>query len=145
MNLDPQEFVVHDISRFPFCVFRAQAATPGYASQWEKEIDALMREGAAFVVVYVSLDADETHEDRRHRAVWLKQNKAALGAVCKALISVEPDPERRAAVAAHGETAVKAFGIPHEAVASLDDAAALAARLTASDGTTARHPRFGSL
>lgn len=24
MNLDPQEFVVHDISRFPFCVFRAR-------------------------------------------------------------------------------------------------------------------------
>ncbi|KVP93955.1 hypothetical protein WJ96_12355 [Burkholderia ubonensis] len=133
MNLDPQEFVVHDISRFPFCVFRAQAATPGYALQWEKEIDALMREGAPFVVVYVSLDADETHEDRKHRAVWLKQNKAALGAVCKALISVEPDPERRARVTEQGETAVKAFGIPHEAVASLDEAVTLAARLTDAD------------
>ncbi|KVA75898.1 hypothetical protein WM36_07180 [Burkholderia ubonensis] len=133
MNLDPQEFVVHDISRFPFCVFRAQAATPGYALQWEKEIDALMREGAPFVVVYVSLDADETHEDRKHRAVWLKQNKAALGAVCKALISVEPDPERRARVAEQGETAVKAFRIPHEAVASLDEAVTLAARLTDTD------------
>ncbi|KVO97108.1 hypothetical protein [Burkholderia ubonensis] len=133
MNLDPQEFVVHDISRFPFCVFRAQAATPGYALQWEKEIDALMREGAPFVVVYVSLEADETHEDRKHRAVWLKQNKAALGAVCKALISVEPDPERRARVAEQGETAVNAFGIPHEAVASLDEAVTLAARLTDTD------------
>ncbi|MGZ2746319.1 hypothetical protein [Burkholderia stagnalis] len=130
MTLDPQEFIVHDISRFPFCVFRAQAATPGYAPQWEKEIDALMRDGTPFVVVYVSLDTDETHEDRKHRAVWLKQNKAALGAVCKALISVEPDPERRAWVAAQGETAVKAFGIPHEAVASLDEAVALATRLT---------------
>ncbi|RQR61032.1 hypothetical protein DIE19_14720 [Burkholderia sp. Bp9126] len=140
MTLDPQEFIVHDISRFPFCVFRAQAATPGYAPQWEKEIDALMREGAAFVVVYVSLDTDETHEDRKHRAVWLKQNKTALGAVCKALISVEPDPERRAWVAAQGETAVKAFGIPHEAVASLDEAVALAARLTGT-GDTGPHAR----
>ncbi|PAJ77783.1 hypothetical protein [Burkholderia ubonensis] len=138
MNLDPQEFVVHDISRFPFCVFRAQAATPGYAPQWEKEIDALVREGAPFVVVYVSLDADETHEDRKHRAVWLKQNKAALGAACKALISVEPDPERRARVAEQGEMAVKAFGIPHEAVASLDEAAALAARLTDADGAASQ-------
>ncbi|AOK63104.1 hypothetical protein [Burkholderia ubonensis] len=138
MNLDPQEFVVHDISRFPFCVFRAQAATPGYAPQWEKEIDALVRDGAPFVVVYVSLDADETHEDRKHRAVWLKQNKAALGAVCRALISVEPDPERRARVAEQGEMAVKAFGIPHEAVASLDEAAALAARLTDADGAASQ-------
>lgn len=79
------------------------------------------------------LDADETHEDRKHRAVWLKQNKAALGAVCKALISVEPDPERRARVAEQGRMAVKAFRIPHEAVASLDEAAALAARLTDTD------------
>lgn len=93
-----------------------------------------MREGAPFVVVYVSLDADETHEDRKHRAVWLKQNKAALGAACKALISVEPDPERRARVAEQGETVVKAFGIPHEAVASLDEAVTLAARLTDADG-----------
>lgn len=30
--------------------------------------------------------------------------------------------------------AVKAFGIPHEAVASLDEAVALAARLTDADG-----------
>ncbi|CAM2923449.1 hypothetical protein [Burkholderia ubonensis] len=33
-----------------------------------------------------------------------------------------------------GETAVKTFGIPHEAVASLDEAVALAARLTDADG-----------
>lgn len=84
------------------------------------------------------LDADETHEDRKHRAVWLKQNKAALGAVCKALISVEPDPERRARVAEQGRMAVKAFRIPHEAVASLDEAAALAARLTDADGAASQ-------
>ncbi|TCW83139.1 hypothetical protein C5O80_16510 [Burkholderia sp. SRS-46] len=130
MTLDPQDFIVHDINRFPFCVFRAQAATPGYAPQWETEIDALTRHGAPFVVVYVSFDADETHDDRRHRAIWLKRNKAALGAVCKALISVEPDPGRRAWIASQAEVAVKAFGIPHEAVASLDEAVALAARLT---------------
>ncbi|AIO69276.1 hypothetical protein [Burkholderia oklahomensis] len=143
MNLDPQDFVVHDVSRFPMCVFRASAATPGYAPQWEKEIDALMRQGAPFVIVYVSLEADESHDDRKHRAIWLKQNKAELGAVCQALISVEPDPARRAAVAEQGKTAVKAFGIPHEAVASLDEATALAARLTRLSDTAgvAKHAR----
>ncbi|AOJ82916.1 hypothetical protein WS86_19475 [Burkholderia savannae] len=136
MKLDPQDFVVHDVSRFPMCVFRESAATPGYATQWEKEIDALMRGGAPFVVVYVSLEAGESHDDRKHRAMWLKRNRTALGAVCRALISVEPDPERRAAVAEQGRMAVKAFGIPHEAVASLGEATALAARLTAASGAT---------
>ncbi|AHI75928.1 hypothetical protein [Burkholderia thailandensis] len=133
MALDPRDFIVHDISRFPMCVFRERAATHGYAPQWEQEIDALMRRGAPFVVVYVSLDADEHHDDRRHRAMWLKRNKAALAAVCKALISVEPDAERRAAAVEQGRTAVSAFGIPHAAVASLGEAAALAARLAGAD------------
>ncbi|WP_175914698.1 hypothetical protein [Burkholderia metallica] len=128
--LDPHDFAIHDIQRFPVCVFRAESATPGYAPRWEREIDALMRHGEPFVVVYVALDADETHDDRKHRAVWLKQNKAALGAVCKALISVEPDPERRAQVAEQGEIAVKAFGIPHHAVASFAQAVSLAEELT---------------
>lgn len=128
--LDPNDFTVHDIHHFPVCVFRAESATPGYALRWEREIDALMRHGEPFVVVYIELDADETHDDRKHRAVWLKQNKNALGAVCKALVSVEPDPDRRAEVAAQGEVAVKAFGIPHHAVASFGQAVSLAAQLT---------------
>ncbi|HIH2745692.1 hypothetical protein L3V59_36510 [Burkholderia aenigmatica] len=128
--LDPNDFTLYDIHLFPACVFCAEHATPGYASRWEREIDALMRHGEPFVIVYIELDTDESHEDRKHRAVWLKQNKDALGAVCKALVSVEPDPDRRAEVAAHGETAVKAFGIPHHAVASFEQALSLAARLT---------------
>jgi len=128
--LNPNDFALHDIHLFPVCVFRAEHATPGYALRWEGEIDTLMRHGEPFVIVYVKLDTDESHDDRKHRAVWLKQNKATLGAVCKALVSVEPDPDRRAEVAAQGEVAVKAFGIPHHAVASFEQAVSLAARLT---------------
>ncbi|AIO26248.1 MULTISPECIES: hypothetical protein [Burkholderia] len=128
--LNPNDFALHDIHLFPVCVFRPEHATPGYAPRWEGEIDTLMRHGEPFVIVYVELDTDESHDDRKHRAVWLKQNKVELGAVCKALVSVEPDPDRRAEVAAQGEVAVKAFGIPHHAVASFGQAVSLAARLT---------------
>ncbi|CAB3767507.1 hypothetical protein GQ57_16930 [Burkholderia sp. MSh2] len=142
--LDPNAFALHDIQRFPVCVFRAEHATPGYALRWEREIDTLMRHGEPFVVVYVELATDESQDDRKHRAIWLKQNKAELGAVCKALISVEPDPERRAEVAEHGEVAVKAFGIPHHAVASFEQAVSLAERLTrphpGSDAAQAGRP-----
>ncbi|WP_241122848.1 hypothetical protein [Achromobacter xylosoxidans] len=133
MSLDPKTFTIHDIREFPFVVFDQAAAQPGYASQWEAEMVALIQNGQPFVVVYDQLRADETHEDRKHRGVWLKHNKESLGQVCKALISIEPDEARRAEVAAMSEIAVKAFGIPHEAVATRDAALVAARRLTASE------------
>ena len=90
---------------------------------------ALLRHGQPFSVAYVELRADESTEDRRHRAVWLKQNKERLARYCKALISVEPDAGRREQATRQGEVAVKAFGIP-TAVATLDEAVALTRRLT---------------
>lgn len=134
MTLDPHLFSIHDVRELPFVLFNQEAAEPGYARDWEAEMTALLKHGEPFVVVYDQLTRDETHEDRKQRAIWLKQHKAALAEVCKALVSVEPNETRRAAVRAMGETAVKAFGIPHEAVATRDEAMALARRLTASAG-----------
>lgn len=133
MSLDPKTFTIHDIREFPFVVFDQAAAQPGYASQWEAEMVALLQNGQPFVVVYDQLRGDETHEDRKHRGVWLKHNKEPLGQVCKALISIEPGDARRAEVAAMSEIAVKAFGIPHEVVGTRDEALVAARRLTASE------------
>ncbi|MDR3399851.1 MAG: hypothetical protein P4M06_20100 [Pandoraea sp.] len=130
MPLDPNGFSIHDIRELPFVVFNQEAAEPGYARDWEAEMVALMNHGQPFVVVYDQLTRDETHEDRKQRAIWLKHNKTALAAVCKALVSIEPGEARRAEVRAMGEAAVKAFGIPHEAVATREEAMALAQRLT---------------
>lgn len=129
MKLDPRTFVVHDIGEFPFVVFNQAAAWPGYAGRWEKEMTALVDNGLPFVVVYDRVRSDESHEDRRHRGIWLKHNKQALGRLCKALISIEPDAERRAAIEAAGAIAVKAFGIAHEVVATRPAARDLAQRL----------------
>ncbi len=130
MPLDPNGFSIHDIRELPFVVFRQEAADPGYARDWEAEMVALVNHGQPFVVVYDQLTRDETHEDRKQRAIWLKHNKTALAAVCKALISIEPSEARRSEVRAMGEAAVKAFGIPHEVVATREAALALAQRLT---------------
>ncbi|WP_241044381.1 hypothetical protein [Achromobacter xylosoxidans] len=134
MSLDPKTFTIHDIREFPFVVFDEVAAQPGYAPQWETEMVALVQNGQPFVVVYDQLRADETHEDRKHRGVWLKRHKEPLGQVCKALISIEPDEARRAEVAAMAEIAVKAFGIPHKVVATRDEALVAARRLTTGEG-----------
>ncbi|MBY4674361.1 hypothetical protein K6W12_27445 [Burkholderia multivorans] len=130
MGLDSKVFIIHDVTRFPFIVFNEDAAQSGYAYQWEKEMVALMENGQPFVLVYDQHRTEESHEDRKRRGIWLKHNKTALGRVCKALISIEPDEERRAQIKAMSDMAVKAFGIPHEIVATRAEALAAARRLT---------------
>lgn len=130
MSLSPDAFRIHDVRRHPLCVFNPANAQAGYAPQWEAEMEALLAAGRPFTIAYVELEPEESHEDRKQRGLWLKHNKARLGRLCKAQISVEPDAARRAAAARHGEMAEKAFGIPHEAVATLEEAVALTRRLT---------------
>jgi hypothetical protein len=65
---------------------------------------------------------DEAHDDRKQRGKWLKENRAALAAVCRALITVEPDPKERDAAVANGAGIEKAFGVPFDVAASLDEA-----------------------
>ncbi|ANY16551.1 hypothetical protein [Bordetella pseudohinzii] len=129
MNLNPQDFLVHDISQHPMVVFRNNAARPGYAKQWEVETASLIRHGVPFVIVYDQLRGDEDHEDRKHRALWLKQNKAEMNRVCKGFISIEPDPVRREEVRQMGLMLARAFGMQHEAVESQAEARTLAQRL----------------
>ncbi len=130
MTIPPNAFRIHDVRRYPLCLFNSAQALDGYAPQWEAEMEALLAAGQPFTIAYVELDPAESHEDRKHRGLWLKRNKERLGRLCKAQISVEPDEARRAAASKQGELAAKAFGIPHEAVASLEEAVALTRRLT---------------
>jgi hypothetical protein len=126
MMLDPATFLIHDISRFPILTVRNESIQPGYATQWEKEMNALLAHDHPFAVVYVETPDIEARDDLKQRGLWLKEHKSELERVCKVLISVEPDGERRELARIRGEGAAKAFGIPHRAVASLDEAFNLA-------------------
>ena len=132
MNLDASLFSIHDVSAFPFVVFNQAAAQPGYAAQWGREMSRLLQFGKPFVVVYDQPGAEESHEDRKHRGLWLKKNKIQLGEICKGLVNVEPDEERRVQIKAMSDMAMKAFGIRQEVVASVEEAFAIAHVLTAS-------------
>lgn len=127
MNLDSSIFMVHDIHRFPAVVARPERMLPGYATQWEKEMDALISYGHAFTVIYLEATHGETHDDFRQRGLWLKKNKLALADLCQALIIVEPDDVRREAAHHRGLGATKAFGVPHRVVATAQEAFELAA------------------
>lgn len=123
-------YLLHDTSRLPAVIFIAHNATPGYARRWIEETEALMADGHPYVVVYDQPRLDEAPEDRAKRAVWLKANKVALAKVCKGLVSIDPDDVRRAEIDAMGQIGAKAFGMPHVAVATFDEAIAVAHRLT---------------
>ena len=81
MPIITDAFVIHDVTEFPFVVVNQDIALPWYAAQWEREMTSLMEHGRPFVVVYDQHHSEETHEDRKARAMWLKRNKVQLGLV----------------------------------------------------------------
>jgi hypothetical protein len=131
VNLPSTDFTIHDVSRFPL-VLASGDAPPGYAAQWAAEMQALIAHGQPFVVVHADARADEAHEDRKQRGIWLKHHKQALAALCRAVISVEPDALRRAALAAQSLIAEKAFGVPMRTAPTVEQACAEGLRLLAA-------------
>ena len=114
------DFTVHDVRDFP--VVRMRRVWPGYASQWEIEMNALIAKAAPFVVIFDDQSPAEVHEDRKSRGVWLKNNKGILGKVCKAVIAIETDPITRAAMQAQALAAGKAFGVAMVIASSVREA-----------------------
>jgi hypothetical protein len=125
------DFIVHDLHAFPLIWSRRRAIEPGYASQWAREMDALLAKAQPFVIVFEEGQPEESHEDRKTRGLWLKRNKALLGTVCRAVIAIEPDALRRTALKAQSALASRAFSVAMEVVASREDAQARAHQLLA--------------
>lgn len=114
------QFTVHDVTDFP--VVRMRRVWPGYAPQWETEMNALMAQASPFVVIFDDRSAEEIHEDRKVRGLWLKNNKHALGKICRAVIAVEADPVTRMAMQAQALAAGKAFGLAMVVASSAEEA-----------------------
>ncbi|CAM3377822.1 hypothetical protein MEME101129_28845 [Methylobacterium mesophilicum] len=133
--MDRATFTLHDVSDFPIVRMRNDAVRPpGYASVWCREMDALLAGGDPFVLIYDGRRHDEAHDDRVARGLWLKRNKEALGGCCRALIVVEPDPERRHALEAAFPSLIRAFGTPQAACATDREAVALARQTLGAAG-----------
>ncbi len=126
MTIDPTSFTFHDVSEWPIVRQSAQSVRPGYAQQWEREMDSLLALSMPFVVIMEGDQPTEDHEDRKARGIWLKKNKTALAATCKAVIGVEASAIKRAAIQVQMSLATKAFGTRMEIVASNTEAFALA-------------------
>lgn len=115
-------FIVHDVSQFPVIWQRRDQVRPGYSAQWQLEMDALLRQGQPFVVIFEEDQPEEAHEDRKQRGLWLKRNKTALIAVCRAVVGIEANAIKRAALKMQSAIAAKAFGVAMEIAASKSEA-----------------------
>lgn len=125
MKPDATLYSIHDVSDFPIVRFRPETAVEGYAPLWENDMDALLRHGEPFVMLFEQERSDEAHLDRKRRGLWLKHHKAALAAICRGLVSIEADAQQRARLQAMAAGAMKAFGIVQEVAATRDEADAL--------------------
>ncbi|MEW6341248.1 MAG: hypothetical protein AB1704_11265 [Pseudomonadota bacterium] len=119
-------FIVHDIEDFPIVWTRRSEIKPGYAVQWEHEMDALMTCTDPFVIIFEEGQPEEAHEDRKTRGLWLKRNKLLLAEQCKAVLAIEPDSIKRAALKLQSALVAKAFGVTMDIAASAEDARSMA-------------------
>ncbi len=126
--MKPVSFVLHDLSRFP--LVSLIAPLDGMAEQWCAELQKLLNDGKPFVLLYPSPDGQEPDEGRAARGVWMERNRDRLREICRGLIIVEPDSDRRSAHDARLFPGMeRAFGVPPFARPGVAEAEALAREL----------------
>lgn len=124
--MKPEEFTLHDVSRFPLVVLFGRELPRGYGPTWVREFDVLLSQGSAFALLFPNSAEQEDHEDQKLRALFLKANKARLAERCVGIFSVEPDMETRLAKRAQGKGLAAALGIRFRIAATLEEAERLA-------------------
>lgn len=76
---------------------------------------------------------EETHEERKQTALWMKKNKEALRSYVKGMAQIEPSAAKRLSMKAFLPVFSKAWGFPLIIVASDEEAQEAAHQLLTSD------------
>ncbi len=130
---DKSTFRFHDVSGFPVVRIAGRELPHGYALQWASEMDALLKHGAPFVLVFLNTVKDQIHEDRKGLMTWMRKNKEELRRLCRVMISIEPDPVLRVAKRAQGLVLTGALGFRFVVTATAEAADDLARRVLAGE------------
>lgn len=130
-----EPFLILDVSGFPVVrtVIDERTAAGGNAV-WMAEMDRLLDAAVPFVLISSRRHDRESVEEARDRASWYRDRRDRLGAVCRGMIHIEPDPGRRAAMIA--ETAGFDTVVKFPFTIAADEKEALAA----ADGYLSRGP-----
>jgi len=104
--------------------------TPDRMTRFHAALDWLIERGEGFVLITIAgAEQEESPEDKKARALWMKANVGRLAAVCRGFIYVEPDAARRAAWEQRAILMAKSFPIPMHFAGDLEAALIQAARL----------------
>lgn len=122
-------YVLFDLSAFPLVIWRSSGLSEGYSAQWINDMDRLLEHGKPFVLLFPDQNEGEAHADQKGRSQWLKANRSSFARLCRAIISIEPDPGRRTKRQAQGAVLAQAFGTKISIAASETEAFAEATRL----------------
>lgn len=102
-----------DTTRFPL-VFMREAEQQPSAGTPEQGLEALLDRGERFVWLTDHLPgdhADESHEDRKERALFFKRHKARMRALCQGMVLITGDRVIPAAVRLAAQGAGKVLGL----------------------------------
>lgn len=116
------EFYLHDVSGFPYVSLISERCPPGYAEQWNREMDALLESGRLFVVAFEPAALNETAEDFRTRGIWFKKNRLLLPGRVAAMVGIVPSAEERLAHAVDMEKRSRGFGVRYCAMPNFEAA-----------------------
>ena len=122
-------FLIHDVSSFPLVRMKGDAMTVGQASQWKREMEALVSMEKPFVVLHGHAEGDESPGDRRERGRWLRHHRDRLSRHCLGIIGVEADAVKRLTMKVVTTLLSNAFRVPAYVVETEQEARVLAARL----------------
>lgn len=132
MNRD--QFIFHDLSQFPIVTARHGGAPQGYSATWIREMEMLVANPQAFVMVVPDMRLEAAHEDRKAMIEWQTANMPRLKARCRAFIAVERDAQALEQIRKRGEKMARAFGMPFLAVATAGEAVQCARELLGQAG-----------
>ncbi|WP_241290531.1 ATP--cob(I)alamin adenosyltransferase [Burkholderia stabilis] len=121
-------------TEFPFVWLRYARLPHTDPARLLAELDALLARRERFVLLTDDAPSGDDrgaddHELRKQLAKWSKANRAQSREWIPAMIAIEPDTQRRAALDAFSGAFEKVWGYPLNAATTRDDALALAQRL----------------
>lgn len=129
-------------SEFPLVWLRYARSPSSEPAHLLAELDALFARRERFVLLTDDAPSGDDHDAQDHEmrkqlAKWSKANRTRSREWIPAMIAVEPDAQRRAALDAFSGAFEKVWGYPLNAAATRDEALALARQLLAA-------PAFGA-
>ncbi len=126
--------MLFDTTRFPLVFLKEDPQAHSHDTDTEAQLATLLERGERFVLLTDHLPGDhpeESHEDRKRRALFFKRHKERMRAFCAGLVIVTGERTIPAAVRLAAQGAGKVLGLSFDFVRSESEGVAAAERFLA--------------